>query len=184
MIARLRRFRRAEMILIVLVASVLVLDLALLGGYSYAEEQRDRAQRQVTAIEASLGKMRRPDDLEALKREVADIEARLANNPTTFPKEVDNLGINALIATAATQTGVEVSKRETGAQAVERFGNNEYRASRYSVVARGELKQLMIFLNKLETSQYQTLVINGQNATIQNNVWTLQIEMTAYARTE
>jgi hypothetical protein len=131
-----------------------------------------------------MATMRRPEALETLKRELAEAESRLTNNPSTFPKEVDNLGINALIATAANQTGVEVAKRETGTQGVERFGTNEYRSVRYSVVARGDLRQLMVFLNKLETGPYATLVINGQSATFQNNVWTLQIEMTAYAQKE
>jgi hypothetical protein len=185
-IALLRRLRlrRLELVLLLLASGALVLDLVLLAGYSYAEDQRDRAQRQTLAVESSLATMRRPEALEALKRELAEAESRLANNPSTFPKDVDNLGINALIATAANQTGVEVAKRETGTQGVERFGNSEYRSVRYSIVARGDLRQLMLFLNKLETSQYATLVINGQSATLQNNVWTLQIEMTAYAQKE
>ncbi|MCS6802310.1 MAG: hypothetical protein RMM58_12875 [Chloroflexota bacterium] len=186
MIARLRRLplSRLEAVLLALVAAALVLDLVLFAGYSFTEDQRDRVQRQTLAVEASLATMRRPDDLEALKREIAELETQFATNPSIFPKEIDHLGINALIALAANQTGVEVAKRETGAQGVERFGNNEYRSVRYSVVARGDLRQLMVFLNRLETSQYTTLVINGQSAIFQNNIWTLQIEMTAYAQKE
>lgn len=186
MIALIRRWRlsRLEIGLLTFVVAALALNLVLLAGYAAVEDQRDRIQRQTLAVEASMATMRRPDDLETLKRELAEVEARLATNPSTFPKEVDNLGINALIATAAAQTGVDVAKRETGAQGIERFGNNDYRSVRYSVVARGDLRQLMVFLNKLETSQYTTLVINGQSATFQNPVWTLQVEMTAYAQKE
>jgi hypothetical protein len=176
------RLSRLELILAVVAVAVVGLDLILIAGYTAAEEQRDRLQRQVAAVESSMSTMRRPDDLETLKREVADIEARLVANPETFPKEIDNLGINALIANAASQTGVEISKRETGAQATERFGNNEYRSAKYSIVARGDLKQVMLFLNKIETSAYSTLVVNGQSATLQNNVWSIQIDMTAYAQ--
>jgi hypothetical protein len=181
---RLRRLRlrRLEAVLLGLVVALLLVDAVLLVGYSAAEEQRDRLQRQTLAVESQLATMRRPDALEALRRELAAAEARLAESPNTFPKEVDNLGINALIATAAMQTGVEISKRETGIQAIERFGATDYRAVRYSVVARGDLRQLMLFLNKIETSPYTTLVINGQSALFQNNVWTLQLEMTAYAQ--
>lgn len=174
--------RRTEAMLAVLLGLIVLINLVLLYGYVSAEDRRDRTQQQVVAVEAAVTKMRRPEDLDALKKELAELEAKAASSPNTFPKDIDNLALTGLIVNAARQTGVEISRTEIGAQGTEKFGNDDYRSFKYTILARGQLTQMAPFLNRLETGGFNTLVVTGQSYQLTNSVWNVTIDLTAYAQ--
>lgn len=176
------RLTRLQTILAVAVALMLIGDLVLLMGYAWAADKSESTQRQVAAVEQSMTRLRRPEEVESLKQQYAKAEDELNTTPNAFPKDVDTLALNTLITNSARLTGVDIAKVETGSQSVEHFGSGDYRAYKFTVTARGQLNQMILFLNKLETSNFTTLIISGQAYTLQNNGWNVIIELTAYAQ--
>lgn len=188
MTSRLLRWRsltmltRRQQTLAAVAALVLITNLVLLVGYVGAEERRSDAQQQVLVVERQVNAMRRPEDIDALKRELSDVENQLAGSSSFFPKEIDSLAVYGLVANSAKQTGVELSGMQNGAPTTEKFGANDYVAIRYAVTVRGQLPQIVAFLNKIETSGIATLIINNQNYSQGANGWTAVVDIIAYAQ--
>ena len=178
----LLQLTRRQQALAGVAALILVVNLVLLFGYVGAEERRGAAQTQVSAVERQVNGMRRPEDIEALKRELSDVENQLAGSSSFFPKEIDSLAVYGLVANSARQTGVELSGMQNGAPTTEKFGANDYVAIRYAVTVRGQLGQVVAFLNKIETSGISTLIVNNQTYTFGANGWTAVVDIIAYAQ--
>ncbi len=158
------------------IAVILMLMAAIAVGYdAYAWREVVVMSNQASAMRQQLGSLRAVGDVEGLRREVAMLEAALAEARRAQRVGVDEMDNVDLLIRAAGESKVEIVNL---LRPDVREGDESQIT--YRLCVRADIDKLMVFLKRLEEAGLHRVVIDRLAAKRRGEVWEANLEVTSY----
>jgi len=151
-------------LLITLLIIILLVVYYLLGmGYMKQQKEYEALTSQIADVTQTLREIPKPP--QDLEQRLADAQASLAAEQSAFPGKMNTTQVINSILELADDCEVKAIPLITQPWSTEEVGQHSYYVFRLNVAIEGSLSQLLTFVDKLENSEFETLVVEGLRVT-------------------
>jgi Tfp pilus assembly protein PilO len=151
LVAKGRVFITAFIVVLVMVYAVL--------GMGYLDQRQEQEELTAQIAEASQTLREIPQTPEGLEQQLAEAQAGLTAEQSSFPSEINTTQLVDTILGLASACGVDATPMATEPWAVEMVGKHSYPVLRLTLAVEGSLPEITTFAHELEEGDYTTLVI-------------------------
>lgn len=175
---------RRELLWVALLFVMLIGIVAIWQLYGSAQEERTIVERLVRAQRGRVERLRNMPDIESLRREQADLEAKLSSAEASFPTRVDTVDLTNLFLRAGQKNGVELVAVLRADAVAEVLGKTNYQSVKYTVLARAPLESVSGFLKDVEEGEFATLRAEAIDISSGEESWDVRFSVVVLAQPE
>ena len=151
-----------------LIATIFVVSLVLVYavlGMSYLKQlgEHGALTSQIEEVTQTLSEIPQPP--QDLEQRLAEAEAGLAAEQSTFPSTINTTQLINTVLALANSCGVKATPMVTQPWSTEKVGEHTYPVLRLTVAVEGSFSQLTTFASQLEDGDYDTLIMENLNIT-------------------
>jgi Tfp pilus assembly protein PilO len=152
---------KGKLLVTILVVSLVMVYAVL--GMSYLKQLKEHVAltSQFNEVTQTLSEI--PPTPQDLEQRLAEAEANLAAEQSTFPTTVNTTQLINTVLALANSCGVKATPMVTKPWATETVGQHTYPVLRLTVTVEGTFSQLANFASQLENGDYDTLVMENLN---------------------
>jgi Tfp pilus assembly protein PilO len=147
-----------------LLATIFVVGLVMVYavlGMSYLKQLKEHGvgTSQFNEVTQTLNEI--PPPPQDLEQRLAEAEASLAAEQSTFPSTINTTQLINTVLALANSCGVKATPMVTKPWSTETVGQHTYPVLRLTVAVEGSFSQLVTFASQLEKGDYDTLVMEN-----------------------
>lgn len=178
----MKKFSRTQLILIGATVALLVVNIILAMGYLGAVSRKADLESDIETKEAQIAVMEELYNIDALNRQLAEAERRLAEE-APFPQEVSSINVADSIVDAKREAGITCFEFTRGSVSTTTIGGNTYQVMPYAIdITQPEsLSRMIKFLRLIEElreeAQYKTLKIDDIELRFSEEGWNLGFDI-------
>jgi len=151
-------------LLITLLIIILLVVYYLLGmGYMKQRKEHEALTSQIADVTQTLREI--PELPQDLEQRLAAAQASVAAEQSAFPGKMNTTQVINSILELADDCEVKAIPLITQPWSTEKVRQHDYYVFRLNVAVEGSLSQLLTFVDKLENSEFETLVVEGLEVT-------------------
>lgn len=169
--ASFAKMKPYERILLISGVALLLVAGFLFQNYRQAQARNDKLGKQVLSSERTASNLKKDFDVATLEKKKADITQELDGPKNPWYKNFESLDVDNLITTSAVQTKVEVVKLTLNKVSKEKIGNIETTVESRHVQVRGELANIIRFIDQIERGPLTALRLGNIQITQIKGVW-------------
>lgn len=178
------RLSRRELLWVALLFVMLMGVVGVWQLYGSAQEERDGVERLVRAQRSRVQRLRNIPDVESLRREQAELGAKLTSAEASFPARVDTVDLTNLFLRAGQKNGVELVAVQRADAVAEVLGKTSYQSVKYTVLARAPLESVSGFLKDVEEGEFATLRAEAIDLSSGEESWDVRFNVVVLAQSE
>lgn len=172
--AKLKSYEKLLLILTVVLALVAAL---LFQSYRKAQASQEKLRNQLVGVERGVDSLKKDYDLESLRKKQADLVEELAGGGNPWSKKFSSLDIDNLITNSAVQNKVEVLRLNLGKDTKKKIGNIECQIELRQVEVRGELANIVRFIDQIERGQFPSLRMDNIKIGLSKGIWNCTFDL-------
>jgi len=173
----MRGLTRNQLVLILVAVVLVAVSVVFVVLWLQAQSYQAAVIRDIEKTQANIARMSVDYDIDRLSRELAALEADLAEAP--IPTEVDNVEVFDDIHEAAVKAKVDYDYEYKDKPVT--IGDTGYTAMTFEIVTSGSLKKMIKFLSLLEDlreTDYNTLRITDIELDLdESDTWDVQFDI-------
>lgn len=169
--ASFMKLKPYERVLVVAAVVLVVATVFLFQGYRQARASKDKLGTQLGGVERGINSMKKEFNVEALEKKRDDLTRELAGAQNPWAKNYESLDVDNLVTTSAMQTRVEVVRLNLGKDSKKKLGNVEYQVDLRQVQVKGDLANIVRFIDRIERGQFPTLRMNNIKVSLVKGTW-------------
>lgn len=175
--ASFAKMKPYERVLLISGLALLILTGFLFQNYRQAQARNDKLSKQVVSVERTASNLKKDFDVAALEKKKAEINQELSGPGNPWHKNFESLDVDNLITTSAVQTKVEVVKLTLGKASKQKIGNVEANIELRSVQVRGELANIVRFIDQIERGPLSALHLDNIQINQVKGIWVGNLEI-------
>ena len=175
--ASFAKMKPYERVLLISGLALLIFTGFLFQNYRQAQARNDKLSKQVVSVERTASNLKKDFDVAALEKKKAEISQELSGPGNPWYKNFESLDVDNLITTSAVQTKVEVVKLTLGKASKQKIGNVEANIELRSVQVRGELANIVRFIDQIERGPLSALHLDNIQINQVKGIWVGNLEI-------
>ena len=154
---------KGKLFITLLIIILLVVYYLLGTGYMKQQKEHEALTSQIADVTQTLREMPKPP--QDLEQRLAAAQASLIAEQSAFPDKMNTTQVINSILELADNCEVKAIPLITQPWSIEEVGQHGYYVFRLNVAIEGSLSQLLTFVDELENSEFETLVVEGLKVT-------------------
>lgn len=169
--ASFMKLKPYERVLLVAAVALVLATVFLFQGYRQTRASKEKLSTQLGGVERGINSLKRDFNVEALEKKKADFTQELAGAQNPWARNYDSLDVDNLVTTSAVQSRVEVVRLNLGKDSKKKLGNVEYQVELRQVQVKGDLANIVRFIDRIERGQFPTLRMNNIKLSLVKGTW-------------
>lgn len=182
--ASFMKLKPYERVLVVAAVVLVVATVFLFQGYRQARASKDKASTQLSGVERGINSLKRDFDVGALEKKKANLAQELASGQNPWGRNYESLDVDNLVTTSAVQSRVEVVRLNLGKDSKKKLGNVEYQVELRQVQVKGDLANIVRFIDRIERGQFPTLRMNNIKVSLVKGTWSGSFDIELWSLVE
>ena len=169
--ASFAKLKPYEKILLFLGIALLVSTAFLFQNYRKLLTSNDKLSKQVLSQDRTVSNLKKDFDVAALEQKKVALTKALSASDNPWYKSFESLDVDNLITKSAVQTRVGVVKLTLGTASKQKIGNVEPSVELRRVQVKGDLANIIRFIDQIERGPLTTLHLDNIQITQVKGVW-------------
>lgn len=169
--AAFMKLRPYERVLAIMAAVLVIASVFVFQSYRQAQIEKGKLSKQLAGVDRGVASVKRDYDLDALRKKQADLTEELKGPGSPWFKKLESLDVDNLITASAVQNRVDVVRLSLGKDSKKKIGNVEYQVDLRQVVVKGDLANMVRFIDQIERGQLSALRLSNIKMNLVKGTW-------------